>query len=204
MAHRRSFLRRLPVLVLIPALALASAVAWGGKKKPDSSTAAPSREYSTMCAQGNAKYVSHDYQGAIDAYRKAIERSPHQALAYYLLGEAQLASGSLTDAEASWSRAAVEVGEKDPALRSKILFVTADLKERQKKWEDAKAAWQTYLDWANRFPDAGVFPATAQSRLTILDTAIKQDKAHHVVRQRIAASQDGGVFSDPSKSPPAK
>lgn len=204
MAHGRSLLRRLPVLVLIPALALASAVAWGGKKKPDSSTAAPSREYSSMCAQGNAKYVSHDYEGAIDAYRKAIGRSPHQALAYYLLGEAQLVSGSLTDAEASWSRAAVEVGEKDPALRAKILFVTADLKERQKKWEDAKAAWQTYLDWANRFPDAGVFPATAQSRLTILDTVIKQDKAYDVVRQRIAASQDGGVFSDPSKSPPAK
>jgi tetratricopeptide (TPR) repeat protein len=157
-----------------------------------------------MCAQGNAKYVSHDYEGASAAYRKAIERAPHQALAYYLLGEAQLASGNLADAESSWNRAALEVGEKDPALRAKILFVTADLKERQKKWEDAKAAWQTYLDWANRFPDAGVFPATAQSRLTILDTVIKQDKAYEIVRQRIAASQDGGVFSDPSKSPPAK
>ena len=204
MAPRRSFLARLPVLVLLPVLALAPVLAWGGKKKTDASTAAPSREYSTMCAQGNAKYVSHDYEGAIEAYRKAIERSPHQALAYYLMGEAQLASGSLADAEASWNRAALEVGEKDPALRAKVLFVTADLKERQKKWEDAKAAWQTYLDWANRFPDAGVFPATAQSRLTILDTVIKQDKAYEVVRQRIAASQDGGVFSDPTKSPPAK
>jgi hypothetical protein len=33
---------------------------------------------------------------------------------------------------------------------------------------------------------------------------IKQDKAYEVVRQRIAATADGGVFSDPSKSPPSK
>ena len=99
-------------------------------------------------------------------------------------------------------RAALEAGE-DPALRARILFVTADLKERQKKWEDAKAAWQAYLDWAKRFPGAGVFPASALSRQAVIDTAMKQDKAYEIVRQRIAASQDGGVFSDPSKSPPA-
>jgi tetratricopeptide (TPR) repeat protein len=204
MAPRRSSLARLSVLLLVPALALAPVLAWGGKKKTDASTTAPSHDYSSMCAQGNAKYVSRDFEGAIEAYRKAIESSPHQALGYYLLGEAQLASGNLADADATWTRAALEVGEKDPALRGRILFVTADLKERQKKWEDAKVAWQTYLDWANRFPDAGLFPATARSRMTILDTVIKQDKAYEVVRQRIAATQDGGVFSDPSKSPPAK
>jgi tetratricopeptide (TPR) repeat protein len=202
MAPRRNSLW--PVLLLVPALALVPVVSWGAKKKADASAGAPSRDYSSLCSQGNAKYASRDYDGAIELYRKAIERSPHQGLGYYLLGEAQLASGNLPDAEASWTRAALEVGEKDPALRAKVLFVTADLKERQKKWEDAKAAWQTYLEWANRFPDAGVFPASAQSRLAILDTVIKQDKAYDVVRQRIAASQDGGVFSDPSKSPPAK
>jgi tetratricopeptide (TPR) repeat protein len=204
MAPRPRSLARLSVLLLVPALALAPVVSWGAKKKADASAAAPGREYSSLCTQGNAKYAARDYDGAIELYRKAIERSPHQGLGYYLLGEAQLASGSLADAEASWTRAALEVGEKDPSLRAKVLFVTADLKERQKKWEDAKAAWQTYLDWANRFPDAGVFPASAQSRLTILDTVIKQDKAYEIVRQRIAAAADGGVFSDPSKSPPAK
>ncbi|HTB77379.1 MAG TPA: tetratricopeptide repeat protein [Polyangiaceae bacterium] len=204
MAPRPSSLARLSVLLLVPALALSPVVSWAAKKKADASAAAPGREYSSLCTQGNAKYAARDYDGAIELYRKAIERSPHQGLGYYLLGEAQLASGSLADAEASWTRAALEVGEKDPSLRAKVLFVTADLKERQKKWEDAKAAWQTYLDWANRFPDAGVFPASAQSRLTILDTVIKQDKAYEIVRQRIAATADGGVFSDPSKSPPAK
>jgi tetratricopeptide (TPR) repeat protein len=202
MAPRRSSRARLPVLLLVPALALAPVLAWGGKKKGDA--AAPSPDYSALCAQGNAKYASRDWDGAVETYRKAIERSPHQGLGYYLLGEAQLAANNLADADVSWARAALEVGEKDPALRARVLFVIADLKERQKRREDAKAAWQTYLDWASRFPDAGVFPATARSRLAVLETVIKQDKAYEVVRQRIAASQDGGVFSDPSKSPPPK
>jgi len=189
----------LSVALLAAALALTPMVAWGGGSKKN----APSREYSSTCAQGNSKYESHDLDGAIAAYRKAIELSPHQGLAHYLLGEAELATGNLPEAEASWSRAALETGEKDPALQARILFVTADLKERQKKWDDAKAAWQAYLDWATRFPSAGAFPASAQSRMAVLDTVIKQDKAYEIVRQRIAATQDGGVFSDPSKSPPA-
>src|SRR5580698_5523474 len=205
MAARRNSLACLSLLLLVPALALAPVLAWGGgARKAGASASSPSGEYKSTCAQGNAKYVARDFDGAIELYRKAIDRAPHQALGYYLLGEAQLATGNLPDAETSWARAAQEAGEKDPALQARILFVTADLKERQKKWEDAKAAWQTYLDWANHFPDAGVFPATAQSRLTILDTVIKQDKAYEIVRQRIAAAADGGVFSDPSKSPPAK
>jgi tetratricopeptide (TPR) repeat protein len=202
MAPRRKSLAALSVLLLV--LALTPVLAWGGGAKKKTDASAPSREYQSTCAQGNAKYVAKDYDGAMELYRKAIERSPHQPLGYYLLGEAQVATGNLTDAEASENRAALDAGEKDPALHARILFVTADLKERQKKWEDAKAAWQTYLDWANHFPDAGVFPATAQSRLAVLDTVIKQDKSYEVVRQRIAASQDGGVFSDPSKSPPTK
>jgi tetratricopeptide (TPR) repeat protein len=203
MASRRRSLASLAVVLLVPALALTPVIARGAGKKKAESTA-PSHEYSSLCTQGNAKYVARDYDGAIAQYRKAIELSPHQALAYYLLGEAQLATGNLADAEASWSRAALEGGEKDPALHARVLFVTADLRERQKKWEDAKAAWQTYLDWANRFPDAGVFAATAQSRIVVLDGVIKQDKAYEVVRQRIAATADGGVFSDPSKPPPSK
>ena len=202
MAPRRTSLASLAVVLLVPALALAPVVASAGKKKTESS--APSHEYSAACSSGNAKYASRDFDAAIAQYRKAIDIAPHQPLAHYLLGEALIASGNVAEAEASLGRAALEAGEKDPSLYAKVLFVTADLKERQKKWDDAKVAWQTYLDWANRFPDANVFPATAQSRLVVLDVAIKQDKAYDVVRQRIAASQDGGVFSDPSKSPPSK
>jgi tetratricopeptide (TPR) repeat protein len=147
--------------------------------------------------------MARDFAGAIASYRKAVELGPHQALGHYLLGEAQLAAGDLSEADAEWNRAALDSNGKDPALRARILFVLADLKERQKKWEDAKAAWQVYLDWANRFPAAHAFPGSAQSRQQVIETILKQDRSYDIVRQRIAETKDGGVYTDLSKSPPA-
>ncbi len=204
MERRRNRSASSLLALLVPAVVLASVVAWGdGARGSQKTSAATNRDYASACAQGNAKYAARDFEGAIELYRKAVELVPHPSWALYLLGEAQVAAGNLPEAEAAWSRAALETSEKDPAARARILFVTADLKEREKKWDDAKAAWQAYLDWVGRFPDGGVFPGSAQSRLQVIDTMLKQDKMYEVVRQRIAATQDGGVFSDPSKSPPA-
>jgi tetratricopeptide (TPR) repeat protein len=177
------------------------------KKHDDSASSAskngPNPEYKKACDLGNAKYASRDFPGAIEQYRKAIELSPKLALAFYLLGEAELAAGSLTEAEAAWSRAALESGEQDPVLRARVLFVLADLKERQFKWDDARAAWQVYLDWASRYPNANAFPGSGQSRQQVIDSMKRQDKAYEIVRQRIEETKGGNVFTDLSKSPPA-
>jgi tetratricopeptide (TPR) repeat protein len=157
--------------------------------------------YATACAHGNSRYASHDFDGAIASYREAIDIDAKNPLAHYLLGEAHLASGNIADAETTWTRAASLPSDKDPMMHGRILFVLADLKERQWKWADAKAAWQAYVDWAARFPDAGVFPGSASTRIHAIDTMLEQDKAQAVVRQRIAATRDGGVFTDPSKQP---
>jgi tetratricopeptide (TPR) repeat protein len=198
-------------LLLVPALA---ASAWadgdkggsGKKKSDDTSTPAPKgpgKEYLKICEAGNAKYAGRDFAGAIDQFRKAIELTPKYALAYYLMGEAQLAAGNLAEADASWNRASLESNEQEPALRARVLFVIADLRERQKRWDDAKSAWQVYLDWGTKFPNANVFTASGLSRQQVIDTMTKQDKAYDIVRQRIADTKNGGVFTDLSKSPPA-
>jgi tetratricopeptide (TPR) repeat protein len=191
------------LLLLAPALVAAPVVAWGdggaaggSKKKGDAAAKTSDHAYQDACAEGNAKYASRDFDGAIEAYRKAIEMFPHKGLGHYLLGEAQLAANNLPEAEASWGRAALEANEQDPTLRARILFVSADLKERQKKWDEAKAAWQVYLDWANRFADAGAFPTSGTSRIQAIDAMLKQDKAYEVVRQRIEESRDGGVYTE--------
>jgi TolA-binding protein len=204
-------LRTAAAVVLACAAALSSAGvrADGAKgearKKADDQSAASSAspKYKDACAQGSAKYVARDMAGAIEAFRAAIEVDPKNPLAHYLLGEAQLAAGSLTDADAAWNRAALESSDKDPALRAKILFVLADLRERQKKWDDARAAWQVYLDWIAKYPGAGAFPASAQSRQQVIDAMLKQDKSYEVVRQRIIDTKNGGVFTDLNKSPPS-
>jgi len=194
-------------LVLAPS-ALADGDRGSTKKHDDSASAAskggPSPEYRKACDAGNAKYAARDFQGAIDQYRKAIELSPKQALGFYLLGEAQLASGSLTEAEAAWTRAALESGQQDPTIHARALFVLADLKERQLKWDEARAAWQVYLDWASRYPNANAFPGSGQSRQQVIDSMKRQDKAYDIVRQRIEETKGGNVFTDLSKSPPAR
>jgi len=205
----RSRLARLvPALLLVPALGLAVGPALAdGKKKGDAESAESSGggvKYREACKDGNTKYAARDFVAAIAAYQKAIELDPNNALGHYFLGEAQLASGNLIEAEAAWNRASLAASDKEPALRARILFVLADLKERQKKWDEARAAWQVYLDWATKFPNAGAFPGSAQSRQQAIDGMKKQDAAYAVVRQRIADTRAGGVFTDLSKSPPPR
>jgi tetratricopeptide (TPR) repeat protein len=196
-------------LICLMGLAFALAVApviargqgsQGGSKGQEASAGSPGK-YAQVCAQGNAKYGARDFPGAIALYRSAIELDPKDPLGYYLLGEAQLGAGNIAEAEASWNRALASASDKDPAMRARVLFVLADLKERQWKWDDAKAAWQAYLDYTGRFPNATAFAASARSRQQVIDTMLKQDKAYEVVRKRIAETKDGGVFTDLSKSP---
>jgi tetratricopeptide (TPR) repeat protein len=206
-------LRRVLGLLLVPALVLAGVPARADGKgdrakkteeKKAEESSGGSAKYKEACKDGNTKYAARDFAGAIAAYQKAIELDPNNALGHYYLGEAQLAAGSLVEAEAAWNRAALASGEKDPALRARILFVIADLKERQKKWDEAKAAWQVYLDWANKYQNAGAFPGSAQSRQQVIEAMQKLDKATAVVRQRIADSKNGNVFTDLSKPAPPR
>ncbi|HEX4515857.1 MAG TPA: tetratricopeptide repeat protein [Polyangiaceae bacterium] len=145
-------------------------------------------KFMETCVQGNAKFVSRDFPGAIDSYRKAIQLQPTNPLGHYLLGEAQSASGNLTEAEASWTNAD-NLGDKDPPTKTKLLFVLADLKERQKKWDDAKAGWQRYAQYVAAHPDAGGSAATSDARIKAIDDMLKQDKAYDIVRERIAAEK---------------
>jgi tetratricopeptide (TPR) repeat protein len=141
---------------------------------------------------GSAKYEQKDFAGALELFTKATKLAPRNALAFYCVGAAQLANGNLPDAEAAF-RQADSVGDATPSVKAKALFAIADVLERQKKYEDAKAAWQRYLDFAGK-TDAGAFPASGTARVTALDEVIKLDKAYEVVRQRIAAEKekDGG------------
>src|SRR5580700_11836587 len=96
---RSRFARLVPVLVLVPALALGAAAPAGaaGTKTEDdpAETTAGSAKYREACKDGNTRYAAHDFVGAIAAYQKAVEMDPNNALGHYFLGEAQLAAGNL-------------------------------------------------------------------------------------------------------------
>ncbi len=205
-------MRLRPTLVLLAgtaAAALLVSTAYAAKPKPKAKAAAPAAadkydpdnrahisHFMETVAQGNAKVAARDFPGAIELYRKAIQLAPNDPLGHYLLGEAQLENGNMTEAEASWQHAANAAGKDDP-LHAKVLFCLADLRERQKKWDDAKAAWQQYADFAKSHTDAGAFPDSATQRIAAIEAMQKQDKAYEVVRKRIAdeekAAAKGGA-----------
>jgi tetratricopeptide (TPR) repeat protein len=162
----------------------------------------PSKEFVAACALGTSKYVAHDYPAAVEAFGKATTLSPKDPLGYYLLGEAQLAAGNPSDADAAWARAGTE-SESDPGMHGRVLFVVADLRERQQKWDEAKAAWDAYRQWLNANPKVNGFPASPEARIKAIDRMLEQDKAYEIVRKRIEETKDGGVYNDVAAPAPA-
>jgi tetratricopeptide (TPR) repeat protein len=150
---------------------------------PDDRTALA--EWMERCVQGNKKFLAKDVPGAIDLYKQAVQLAPKRPLPHYLLAEAQLAAGDLPNGEATLKFALDLSDDRDPNVRGKLLFLNADVKEREKKWDEAKAAWQSYADYSSRHADAGMAPTTPPARVQSIDDMIKQDKAYEVVRQRI-------------------
>ncbi len=176
----------------------------GAEKKYDPLNQTALSQFMETCLRGNARYTSRDLPGAIELYRRAIALAPRNALAHYLLGEALLASGSPAEAGVAWKTAEENTDDRNPGMRGRVLFVLADLAERQKKWDDAKAAWQVYADFAARHADAGTSPQTAISRTQAIDDMLRQDKLYEIVRQRIAAERDGGAEPGASDGGAAK
>ena len=99
--------------------------------------------------QGNGRFSAKDYPGALESYKKAVTLAPNDPLGHYLVAEAQLAQGNVAEAEAALAQAE-KVGDKRPDVLGKVYFLQADAKERQKKWEEARAAWAKYDGWAQR------------------------------------------------------
>jgi TolA-binding protein len=184
-------------LASLAVLALASApsaMAVPPKKEPpaapkpkDEAAVAGHKQYVDAIKDGSAKYVAKDIAGAIDAFQKATELEPRNPVGYFYLGEAQLGNKDLPQAESAWLHASQVSDEGTPAMKAKIFFVIADLRERQRRWDDAKASWEQYGELcAKLFGQQSMFPQVAKDRIASIDRMLEQDKAYEIVRKRIA------------------
>jgi tetratricopeptide (TPR) repeat protein len=227
---RRRSIRVLACALAIGSLSLGVALAPGdaagqkasapaGKPKPKNAPDAGERydpenvtainQFMETVGKGNEKYAAKDYLGAIDVYKKAIQLSPRNALGPYLLGEAYLATGNLGEAEAAFKTAEELNDPKYPLVRSHVLFAVADVYEREKKWEQARTAWQAYTEHAAKLgQDGGAHPLSGAARIKAVDDWVKLDKQYEIVRQRIAAEKADSGAPDAGKpaalAPPKK
>jgi len=140
--------------------------------------------YNPKLLKGIAAYTAKDYQGAVAAYKDAVAADGNDPLALYFLGEAQLATGSLAEADSSYAKSLSLVGAKDD-LHAKLLFVIADLRERQGKWPDAKKAWDDYTQFLSAHPTAKGYATTATERNKVIDTHVDLEAKYGEVKKRI-------------------
>lgn len=193
-----------PGLFAVTASAFGDAAPGPAASAPGASAAGPSRPprpprpFIEACGRGASQYAARDFAAAAETFRKASDAYPQSGLGPYLLGEALLASGDLAGAEEAWKRAAAS-SEDQPVLHARALFVLADAKEREKRWDDAKSAWQAYRAWSDRYPAANAFVASARARTDVIARFVADQRVAESVRRRIAETQDGGVFNDPTK-----
>jgi tetratricopeptide (TPR) repeat protein len=137
-----------------------------------------------LIAKGDRAHVARDFDGAIAAYREAIQKDPQNALGHYRVGAAQLAKGDQKEAEAAWVSGLRFVG-KDGTLKAKLIFALADLRERQKNNDDAIARWKEYAKNSEDEKEATTYPATATERVTRNDAWKKNVADSAQVKVRI-------------------
>ena len=140
--------------------------------------------YSPPVQKGDASLLARDLDGAVAAYKQEIEKNPTAPLGHYRLGEAELARGNLTEAEVAW-QTALRFAGKDEGMKSKILFVLADVKERQKANDEAVTRWKDYEQHARAQPTAKGHPETAVERVKRAEVWKKVAADAASVRERI-------------------
>jgi len=102
-----------------------------------------------------------------------------------MLGQAFLADKKIDQAEGAW-QTALRYANSDPVVRAKILFVLADLREQQGRWDDAIKAWKAYADFIASEPKAKGYPATPTERIRIIEKRQELEAKYAKVKERIA------------------
>ena len=119
--------------------------------------------YWEALVKGDRSYVARDFDGAIAAYQEAIKIEPQNPLGHYRIGEAHLAKGNQKEADEAWATGVRFAGENH-RLRAKLLFVIADLRERQQSLDDGNERWNQYEQFVTAQPESKGFPATGVER----------------------------------------
>lgn len=174
----------LPLVSLVLALPAAAKDDAGPRKDPQGVKGIS--PFWEQIKKGDDLYVARDFDGAIAAYKEAITKEPQNALGHYRIGEAHLAKNDTQEAETSWVAALRFVGTDHP-LKAKILFVLADLRERQKSFDDATDRWNAYAQFAQQQPAAKAFPKSAEDRKGKIASWTKLVSEYAAVKKRIEA-----------------
>ncbi len=134
--------------------------------------------------RGDIALLARDLEGAILAYRDALAKDPENALGHYRLGEAHILKGDLREAEQAFS-AGLGFVANNLGLKAKLQFALADLRERQKAYDEASVQWSVYEAFTLAQKDAQGFPASASERRRVVEAWKKLSADSLEVKARI-------------------
>src|SRR6478735_10643672 len=144
--------------------------------------------------RGDTALVAHDVEAALAAYRDALGKEPDNAFAYYRIGEVQLLKGDLHEAELAFAAGLRTVAADRVALKAQLQFALADLRERQKAYDEASARWAEYEAFtttattaatATERKDSLGFPASGAERKKVVEAWKKLSADSADVKARI-------------------
>ena len=134
--------------------------------------------------RGDDAYVAHNIEGAIKEYQAAIEATPQNPVAHYRLACALVAKGDFKLSQESLD-SALRFAQTDPQTAAKVLFVTADLREREHAYAAALSAWKAYSAFVKANAGIKAFAASGASREAKVAEIIKLNEQSGKVKQRI-------------------
>ena len=134
--------------------------------------------------RGDDAYAAHNLDGAIREYQAAIGAKPQNPVAHYRLACALITKGDFKQAHESLD-SALKVVQHDAETAAKVLFVKADLKEREHDYPAALEAWKAYAQFVKSNAGVKAFPASGESREAKLSQVIKLNEESAKVKQRI-------------------
>ncbi|HYQ43391.1 MAG TPA: tetratricopeptide repeat protein [Polyangiaceae bacterium] len=144
--------------------------------------------------RGDAALLARDIEAAVVAYRDALAQEPENALAYYRIAEAQILKGDLKEAETALVAGLRAVVATNASLKAKLQFALADLRERQKAYDEASARWAEYEAFtttattaatATERKDSLGFPASGAERKKVVEAWKKLSADSADVKARI-------------------
>lgn len=116
-----------------------------------------------LLKEGDRAALAGDGAGAVAKYRLILAEDPRNALVHYRVGQVQAMNGELSAAEQAYF-AALRFSGTDDALRAKVMFCIADLRERQRAYDAAVDAWTEYEKQGLKAPSATPHVGTAAAR----------------------------------------
>jgi len=141
--------------------------------------------FSEALKRGDAAVLARDLDAAIAAYRDALAKESENALAYYRIAEVQLLKGDLKEAETALTAGLRVVAAANPSLKAKLQFLLADLRERQKAYDEASAKWAEYEAFTTAQKDAQGFPVSGAERKKVVEAWKKLSADSAAVKARI-------------------